>query len=1352
MTTITGSRNKIRGRLSAADLKLFAPDPANEKLNLSASDAHIPIVYGRKSVPGLLAGYGTNANGDLICRVIWCMGEVYEVEAIYVNDVEMNTNTGPRAHTYRGTKHQALDWWWGENTDVTTNEDDLVLLKPGGLEGVCYSVIKIPSGDISNPPKFQAIIKGALVFDPDDTGNGDPYADEDGFSIEWIGTNGSAPTDLDTSTNNATLIYNGGATIQSNKLDCNPGYCAIADDASNDWGTGPWCLEVAFETDTIASGTDFIVTKGNDTSEAFGLYRSGSLLGVQFSTNGTSWEQNATMSGTTLTVGVRTVVVVEYTGREYFVWVDGVQRMRWSNAGTLASNTINWQFGAKNGGNLLAGKIHSVRFTKGHTRYHGHHVVGATPFADSDSWTPGHVYSDNPALCFGDLATNPVYGMGATVDGLDEAEDWCNDLLGGVEERAQLSLRIDRPRKTADWLDLLATYANCFWYHNGSSVVISPDRPADINFPNGQEQVLNAIKTGDSDFTKGTGWVWLGAYNVYQHSGAAAGILSQTLGPLEDGVDYVFVINVLMLNAGTWRVRFNGTEIIPDQTDTANFEVRVRFTADATMTAPLLEIEADANLTLWVGRTSLKRLYWLNNKTIRDTLQIQALRSDDTPTRVNVKYTVPVANSPAWLEGVATAEIPGVDSGEVPLIETSVSMKGVYRVSEAANKASARLLRLQNQVRVSWETTDSGIAITRGTVVQYINTAKGVDLLVLVESVELVDFGRYAVTGLLYSDNHYPGDLELGEEQGTVPVGAIVFQEGETVPSGWQAYSGVSGKYIKLASEGGEAPTTTGGDNTFAGFSDSTEIGGGHSMNDGDAFEVESFRIPSNGSGLGYYYDPDETDVDAHSHTFSTGSFTPDWSARGQKMIQKITSAGLTFPPEAIIMAAKDLAGAALSRITNWNNRLMRGANSNYNSGTSNKTINFSVASAGSAHNHWTRSYVSSGDPTSLSFTAPYWDPDLNEGGAHTHTADVTVDRQLKRARFGFWNLTAEAEVTPGMCVLWEGSLSALPDDWTLCNGKLGTVDVSDRFLQVAAIGAEGQLPGSQNTVGISGQTSQGGGHDHKDETSYTTTYTYYTRTVGHGSTHYHRHNFDVEAAWEPAYYVLAMIMYNPSPEWAFNDVGFLISGGGTNGSDTITDSSDASVGIAAGAGGNKPTWSNAQQLFGKNTLLFDASTESILTGTVEWGVKSTTEGFFRIDDTSVDQHLFGINGDGTDKWRVELDSVTGEIVLVVNSTQVINGAASGAGFSPADAEWFYVAVTFDGTKYTLWAGTDASGTAARQGTYTPVSNDNSGWFRIGGASSNEYAGHMSEIRIVTGAAIYDAAVIGVPAQAFPTS
>ena len=88
------------------------------------------------------------------------------------------------------------------------------------------------------------------------------------------------------------------------------------------------------------------------------------------------------------------------------------------------------------------------------------------------------VYSDCPALCLADFATNAVYGMGMTVDypSVTAVANLNDELVSGVKRRT-LNLAIADQQRAMDWLDVLATYAGCWTPTEGLNLTLIPDRP-----------------------------------------------------------------------------------------------------------------------------------------------------------------------------------------------------------------------------------------------------------------------------------------------------------------------------------------------------------------------------------------------------------------------------------------------------------------------------------------------------------------------------------------------------------------------------------------------------------------------------------------------------------------------------------------------------------------------------------------------------------------------------------------------------------------------------------------------------------------------------------------------------------
>lgn len=91
-------------------------------------------------------------------------------------------------------------------------------------------------------------------------------------------------------------------------------------------------------------------------------------------------------------------------------------------------------------------------------------------------------YSDNSALCLGDLITDPDYGHGVPCYGLEEAADWCDTLIGeaGDVPRCRLSYAIVQGQPTTSFIDTLASHAECFWNYDGAGIRLIPDAPVNL--------------------------------------------------------------------------------------------------------------------------------------------------------------------------------------------------------------------------------------------------------------------------------------------------------------------------------------------------------------------------------------------------------------------------------------------------------------------------------------------------------------------------------------------------------------------------------------------------------------------------------------------------------------------------------------------------------------------------------------------------------------------------------------------------------------------------------------------------------------------------------------------------------
>ncbi len=155
------------GTLTAREINSFANEPRNLTLTVSGRGALVPVLYGRRDVPGILATTPVvmSPSGDLLVSYIWCFGEVDAIEQIYINDAIVAAGGTFAITNYLGTPTQAVDPTLQANI-AGYNDRMRVPLPGGGFLGVAYSVVRIPAGRITGFPRARAVIRGRKVFDP----------------------------------------------------------------------------------------------------------------------------------------------------------------------------------------------------------------------------------------------------------------------------------------------------------------------------------------------------------------------------------------------------------------------------------------------------------------------------------------------------------------------------------------------------------------------------------------------------------------------------------------------------------------------------------------------------------------------------------------------------------------------------------------------------------------------------------------------------------------------------------------------------------------------------------------------------------------------------------------------------------------------------------------------------------------------------------------------------------------------------------------------------------------------------------------------------------------------------------
>jgi hypothetical protein len=1350
---MTATAGRVRGRLTTKQVNSFKQDPRELEIEITANNALIPIVYGRRSVPGMISAFGKDASDNLIVRVYWCAGEIFQVEKIFLNGEVLPA--GIEVRNYRGTDYQGVDDLMETITTITGYSDDMVILKPGGRFGVAYSVIKIPPGVITSAPRFQAIIQGRTVYDPREiSGNGDPFDSGPNlltaYNLQFIGDDADTPTaGMDIAgglfAGGLSVAWFGNAQILGNELelDGTGDYLVLQDTAGADFSTGLWSLEVTCEPDAV-TGVKIIYAKGDAGSDrAIHIGHINADIVINLSSDGTTWDiANALTLAATLSANTPIKITIEFTGREYQIYLDGTHVYRIESALPLYATSLPVWLGLASGlaGSLgFDGSISGCRMTKTVIRYGGVHASDAFPYADSDSMSPGYVYNNVTAMVFVELAMNPFYGFRASApNGLLKCIDWDESLLGGAVPRAQLDIVISESRPTEDWLDLFATYGDFVWYFDEEGITVMPDRPIDATNPSGWEISENGDFIDNADaWTLGADWEHDPDFNVLSKSVASASSCTQVLAkPFEVGATYIATLDIALIGSGALRLDLNGVPLIEEQT--AAGKHTYEFTADGSEEGGTLELVADATVLAAVYQASIKRKYWLDQNIDMGSLSLTALSNSDSPTRVSVQYTSPSDDSPNWGEAEpAVAEVVGVESGEIQLIETRLDMRGITRPEEAANKAQSKRNRMQNRVRASWITTDVGVAYQKGSVIDLSDPETEARLLVFLENIGTADAGRYRATGLKYDDSHYPNDLSLPGTAGPVPIGVIALLNDPTVPSGWQLYNPANGKFIKGAGDS-FAVGATGGASTLA-ISGNTDTAGEHVGADSYKFRVRGYYNEDGATSSVIYTETNEP-AGGHLHTFDAGTVTPDLYRRENVLVQKITSIGTIIPRNVMVFGQ---AGLVYPNMTRWLagvNRLLQAATGNLNTGNNAQVIDAgTTGSTNDTHDHHDSDATALGGPPGVS-TLTYYAP-VSGGGAHTHEAElVTLDPRLKRKRFALYTGTDDYEVGPGVIFMWAGSFDDIHPDYSLCNGLLGTPDAEDYFIEIAGVGQENTAAGN-NTMHLAGYTEYSAPHNHRGGSG--STMSSFDR-VAHGENQRHRHGFSgIAVSWQPPYYALALIMYNPNPVTSYEDTALLISGGQANGSTTIVDDGpDTLTATVQGAG--SLAYSSAQLLYGLTTLL--NSGKRIKYAAFDYGRKFTLEGYFRNSSTG-SMILFGNHIAADNNTFEVVKNASGDIDLYIGDTlqaTVALGLTSNA--------WFYVGMCYDYSEWRLYAGLVSVGTAVRD-VYADAANsitDDLYWLdRAGGSAA--FAGHAGQLRVTRGAAILSGSVIAIPSTAFAT-
>lgn len=1107
--TSAGRGYTLKGELSAQEL---AEIQGSRELafNNTSVGALAKVAYGTVTVPGAVSALG-NIGSDLIVRVIWLgCGEIYQVGKTFINDAP--PPSGVEIRHYRGADWQGVDSWLAEA--ILLYDDTLVYEKPAGKMGACYSVYRIPDGDISRVPGFSAIIDARLVKDPESAGDGDPFADKVGASVHFAGANG-ATSATDDSSNAHAITFNGDAEIQSNKADFSgSGYVELPDHISMRPDSSGFCVEAKFTPDSV-TGTQYIMSNGFSSPNRGVIVRANNDdLVVIISSDGSAADiMSGVSKAEAFVIGQEYDIKVEHipSVNAYLVFIDG--EVVNSVYSTLVSHATGqgWIVG-----NSLDGQIRSFRFTKGVYRCGGAHDASGLPFFDTDYFVPGTVYSDNPALCGYEFATNNLYGMGVSVatTGVIAAKSWCDSLLGGTVPRCRISMVIDKARLSEEWFQVIATYGEFGYAFDSSGLTLVPNKPVGADNPSGQELVRSADFSSGDPYTVGAGmFIANGLLLKFGPTGGDV-VTSQSL-TTEDGVEYALAIDVNNISGGVCSVSVGGVELLSGIATAGRHAI----TFTAAGTSSLLEITSGASATVAYRSASVRRLKWRVNRFIKKSISIVPDVSSNTPTKTNVRHAVPDPDSSSWGDDIQPYSLPGVSDGDIALRETTIPMPFLFRPEEAFNKAQTNTIRLYRRVRFTAVCLDEGLLFQKGTVIEAVIDSRGVSVDVRLDSVKMVRYGRYRISGYLYSMDNYPS--ELPEGTGDIPNGSVTGLQGNTVPPGWSVYSDADGKFI-VAAGGTYQPGDSGGVASLPAFAGNTTSSGSHAPGNTTKFNVKKVITQLGGGTVLRRWDADPGNEfkGGHPHTYDTGPVVPDLYRRENILIQKTGGAGTEFPASAMVFGLNGLTVANLIRSTAYQGRLLKAAGASINAGVANQFLSFETGDYNDEHEHH-EDDIYSQQTEEVDFQNEIFNP-TKGGSVHRHAFTLALTRNVKRFRLSLYAGTGVFKATPGMMLFWPLSLGSVPAPWYLCDGANSTPDLRDFFIEVASQGNEGTSEGD-NTISFGGDGSIVE-HEHDGTRTLENKAVIKVAHTARG----HGHAVSGSASFLPEYHALGVMMYNP--------------------------------------------------------------------------------------------------------------------------------------------------------------------------------------------------------------------------------
>ena len=497
---------------------------AREEKIAAAMGSPLPIVYGHNILKPLIFAIGKESV-YLYLGCAWCLGEIEQIVQIYDGDTPLPVSS--IVANYTGTVTQLPDPDLART--IPGYADTLVTTVRGEQVSVAYSVIRVHTG--SAFPNLSAEVLGKRSW-------------RHGTITLYENALPGVPNTTATQTRHdatATPVDAALAVDGNDGTFAKPIQCTIKPAA--DRSPVPATFDVSIEallTQSVKLEDKILIkffsknprSRGQAGNPGTVARMDSADLFIEYRDAVNAWNTLTTVSVVPVAIGSRIVtMLVDYYCTEYEIDVPiatpqdltGI-RVTFKNV-IWSGYTVTWWSGSwESGSYVTAAIIPEMVFIELEV-----HAFFSVQFQ----------YSNNAALCLGDLIEDKAYGLGVPVneESLKQATEWCEEQMSDGTLRHRLDLAFTTRQPIQQYVETLRMYAGCYVVKEGDEAFLIPDRPTAVTDAVTEEEmvegtfsmqqqsmretpnVVSAIYTDPSDTPN-----WTNPQHTQYHPDLAAGL------------------------------------------------------------------------------------------------------------------------------------------------------------------------------------------------------------------------------------------------------------------------------------------------------------------------------------------------------------------------------------------------------------------------------------------------------------------------------------------------------------------------------------------------------------------------------------------------------------------------------------------------------------------------------------------------------------------------------------------------------------------------------------------------------------------------------------------------------------